>query len=135
MSGMYQHRFGFEFNSGPERFASQKFGLPRSVPSLAEKLKAAGYATGRVGKWPGRQHAARVGDWKLVVVPGASPMLFNLKDDIGEERDVAKERPEKLKELQAAYAAWGAKMMPARWIRQDRSNAAPGGKLKPRTGR
>ena len=371
LSGMYQHRFGFEFNSGPERFASQKFGLPRSVPSLAEKLKAAGYATGMVGKWhigfreelrppergfdfyygflsgartyfpdgrqnnqlfrngkpvkleteyltdafatesvafikrhrdepfflylafnavhtpmeatkkyldrfpdirdpkrqalagmlsamddavgsvlailrdldveentltffysdnggvppknasrndplrgrkgqvfeggvrvpfmvqwkgklpsgmtyrkpvmgfdvhatalaaagvavpedrpidgvnlipyltgkregqpheqlfwrAGRQHAARVGDWKLVVVPGASPMLFNLKDDIGEERDVAKERPEKLKELQAAYAAWGAKMMPARWIRQDRSNAAPGGKLKPRTGR
>ena len=51
LSGMYQHRFGFEFNSGPERYASPNFGLPRSVPSLAEKLKAAGYATGMVGKW------------------------------------------------------------------------------------
>ena len=51
MSGMYQHRFGFEHNSGPERFASPDFGMPRDVPSLAEKLKAQGYATGMVGKW------------------------------------------------------------------------------------
>ncbi len=51
LSGMYQHRFGFEHNSGPERFASPDFGMPRDVPSLAEKLKAEGYATGMVGKW------------------------------------------------------------------------------------
>lgn len=29
MSGMYQHRFGFEHNSGPERFASPDFGIRR----------------------------------------------------------------------------------------------------------
>ncbi len=51
MSGMYQHRFGFEHNSGPERYASPNFGQPRSVPTVPEKLKAAGYATGMVGKW------------------------------------------------------------------------------------
>jgi arylsulfatase A-like enzyme len=51
MSGMYQHRFGFEHNSGPERYASPDFGMPREIPSLAEKLKAAGYATGMMGKW------------------------------------------------------------------------------------
>ncbi|MEI8211233.1 MAG: sulfatase-like hydrolase/transferase [Planctomycetota bacterium] len=51
MSGMYPHRFGFEHNSGPERFADPNFGQPREIPTLAEKLKGAGYATGMVGKW------------------------------------------------------------------------------------
>lgn len=51
MSGMYPHRFGFEHNSGPERFADPNFGQPREVPTLAEKLKGAGYATGMIGKW------------------------------------------------------------------------------------
>ena len=51
ISGMYQHRFGFEHNSGPERYASPKFGVPRSIPTLAERLKKAGYATAMAGKW------------------------------------------------------------------------------------
>ena len=51
ISGMYQYRFGFEHNPGPEEYASPKFGVPRGVPTLAEKLQAAGYATGMVGKW------------------------------------------------------------------------------------
>ena len=34
----------------------------------------------------GQQHAARVGDWKLVNTRNAPPMLFNLKDDVGEQK-------------------------------------------------
>lgn len=51
MSGMCQHRFAFEHNSGPQRFADPNFGMSRKIPSLAEKLKGAGYATGMMGKW------------------------------------------------------------------------------------
>lgn len=78
----------------------------------------------------GAQHAARVGDWKLVKTRGQEAMLFHLADDIGEQADLAKREPAKLKELQAAYAEWDAKMGKPRWIRQDRSNAERGGKLK-----
>jgi hypothetical protein len=67
----------------------------------------------------GPKHAARVGDWKLVQERGGGAELFNLKDDISEKTDLAVKEPAKLKELQAAYAAWDKQMMPARWRRQD----------------
>jgi arylsulfatase A-like enzyme/catechol 2,3-dioxygenase-like lactoylglutathione lyase family enzyme len=67
----------------------------------------------------GPKHAARVGDWKLVQERGGAAELFNLKDDIGEKADLAAKEPAKLKELQAAFAAWDKQMMPAQWRRQD----------------
>ncbi|MEX0321393.1 MAG: sulfatase-like hydrolase/transferase [Puniceicoccaceae bacterium] len=51
LTGRYQHRFGFENNSGPERFAPANFGVPRSEKLMSERLKVAGYATGMMGKW------------------------------------------------------------------------------------
>jgi len=80
----------------------------------------------------GPQHAARVGDWKLVNSPrDGGSMLFNLKDDIGEQHDLAATNPAKLSELQAAFADWEKGTQPAKWIRQDQRNAELGGKLKP----
>ncbi len=78
----------------------------------------------------GRQHAARVGDWKLVRQRNQPVMLFNLKDDIGEKTNLAQKQPKKLKEMQTAFAEWAKEMKPAQWIRQDASNAQVGGKLK-----
>ncbi len=47
LTGRYQQRFGHEFNpgNGPD------IGLPVSETTIANRLKAAGYATGLVGKW------------------------------------------------------------------------------------
>ena len=49
MTGRYQQRFGHEFNPGP--IAGEAVGLPTSETTLADRLKAAGYKTGMVGKW------------------------------------------------------------------------------------
>jgi len=46
LTGRYQQRFGHEFN--PDRGEQ---GLPLSETTLANRLKAAGYVTGAVGKW------------------------------------------------------------------------------------
>ncbi|MBU6319711.1 MAG: sulfatase-like hydrolase/transferase [Alphaproteobacteria bacterium] len=51
LTGRYQHRIGFENNPGPVQKTDPSFGVPASTPMISERLKAAGYATGAVGKW------------------------------------------------------------------------------------
>jgi len=52
LSGRYQHRFGFEFNTGSARITRRLGrGLDPSAITLADVLQHAGYATGMVGKW------------------------------------------------------------------------------------
>ncbi len=46
LTGRYQTRFGHEFNPG-----GATGGLPVTEVTIANRLKAAGYATGLVGKW------------------------------------------------------------------------------------
>jgi len=67
----------------------------------------------------GDQHAARLGDWKLVDSRNSQPMLFDLKEDIGESKDLATTHPNRLKELQSAFAEWEKVTQPAQWTRQD----------------
>ncbi len=51
LTGRYQQRFGHEFNPGPPAGRDAEFGLPLNETTVADRLKAAGYATGLVGKW------------------------------------------------------------------------------------
>ena len=46
LTGRYQTRFGHEFNPG-----GAESGLPATETTIANRLKAAGYATALVGKW------------------------------------------------------------------------------------
>jgi arylsulfatase A-like enzyme len=49
LTGRYQTRFGHEFNPGAGEGQGQ--GLPLTETTIADRLKAAGYDTGLVGKW------------------------------------------------------------------------------------
>src|SRR5699024_7087073 len=50
LTGRYQQRFGLEFNPGTRARSPADYGLPADQPTLAERLRVAGYATGMVGK-------------------------------------------------------------------------------------
>jgi arylsulfatase A-like enzyme len=86
----------------------------------------------------GPQLAIRMGDWKLV--KGRDPnvrqplrrgqadlagaMLFNLANDPGEQRNLAAEMPQKVKELEAAWQIWNAQLKAPSWGPPDRQPAA-----------
>ena len=71
-----------------------------------------------------RQRAIRHGDLKLVWSGRDQPELYDLAQDIGEARDLAGERPEEVKKLQALWQAWDKEMMAPQWGRAE-SQAAP----------
>lgn len=60
---------------------------------------------GNQGGGPGG--AVRQGDWKLVEwFEDSSVELYNLADDLGEQRDLAADEPDRVKELRAQLHAW-----------------------------
>jgi arylsulfatase A-like enzyme len=62
----------------------------------------------------GGQRAIRMGDWKLLQ-RGKTPKLYHLANDLGEKHDLSAREPGKLKELEAAYAKWNVRNIPAAW--------------------
>lgn len=51
MTGRYQTRFGHEFNEGGATGVANGFGLPLTETTIANRMKALGYATCAIGKW------------------------------------------------------------------------------------
>src|SRR5262245_8776966 len=51
LTGRYPTRFGHEWNEGVPANADVPFGLPVEQKTIADRLKALGYATACVGKW------------------------------------------------------------------------------------
>ena len=50
LTGRYQQRFGHEFNPGPAALTPPTVGLPVTETTIGDRLRAAGYATGWIGK-------------------------------------------------------------------------------------
>jgi arylsulfatase A-like enzyme len=77
------------------------------------------------GKKPGSPHemlfwrvgenaAMRKGQWKLVQA-GTNAWLFDLAQDIGEGKDLARDHPDVVADLKKALAAWNAQLKPPLW--------------------
>lgn len=70
------------------------------------------------GHGPDGDSAIRLGDWKLVLpnhAPGTAPQLYNLAQDVGEERDVASRHPDRIESLGALLAAWEEQLVDPLW--------------------
>ncbi len=92
----------------------------------------------------GEQMAIRKGDYKLVRYdsnadtntgakqPVTTTKLYNLKEDLGETKDLATLNPEKVKELQAQWDAWNTTLVKPLWGNgsSDNDGAEPVGKKK-----
>lgn len=76
----------------------------------------------------GRQMAIRRGDWGLVRYdPGGDsgtsnmragvigPRLYNLREDIGQKKDLAAAQPERVREMQQAWDRWNAEQARPLW--------------------
>jgi len=83
----------------------------------------------------GRRRAARSGQWKLVDNGGGSFELYDLPEDIGETRDLAREKPDTVADLVAAYDEWNARNVDALWTRKSFSREGQGRGLRQRFNR
>jgi hypothetical protein len=51
----------------------------------------------------------------MIQTEGLPTMLYNLKTDLSEYKNLADQRPDKVKELQSLYQAWDKQTVPAQW--------------------
>ena len=71
------------------------------------------------------QAALRAGDWKIHRGRNDTTwQLFNLAEDVGEERDLAAAQPAKVAELEAMWRELDQQMVTARWMPNGRRPAA-----------
>jgi arylsulfatase A-like enzyme len=91
---------------------------------------------GYLGSGPGLWRTTPVsliqmGDWKLMeFLEDGRLELYNLKDDIGETRNLAAQMPEKAKELHTRLIAWRAEVKAPMPTRNDGESAKPKAKGK-----
>ncbi|MEI8106535.1 MAG: sulfatase-like hydrolase/transferase [Verrucomicrobiota bacterium] len=99
-------------------------GIPLPVAAKVDGVNLLPYLRGERESAPhpalfwrfGKQTAVRKGDWNLVNADGSGGRrLFNLRDDIGQKKDLSGDRPEVVTELQLAWDEWNAGNIPPTW--------------------
>jgi arylsulfatase A-like enzyme len=70
----------------------------------------------------GQQWAIRNDRYKLLKVDNQPPKLFDLVADVGEQHDVADEKPDVVEQLRKQYGDWNAQLEEPRWKPAARQN-------------
>lgn len=79
----------------------------------------------------GPQWAIRHGDLKLLQAAEGGTQLFDLSNDVGEQRDLASEKPDEVAQLTKEYQAWNSELKEPAWQPANR-RAANNAKAKAR---
>jgi arylsulfatase len=85
----------------PSEFEGRKI-IPGAGRSLVSVLRDAADDTPRVLPWP---KSLREGEWKLVLEKPATPELYRLSQDKGEQKNLAPDCPDRVREMRATHAA------------------------------
>ena len=81
--------------------------------SILPLLRGESFARNGALHWENQHNAAVLaGDWKLVHRYYQKPQLFRPAEDIGEDRDLAAQHPDKVAELLALHEEWKARHYP-----------------------
>ena len=59
--------------------------------------------------------AARIGDYKTVTLEGYGSVMYNLRDDLGETKDLSKEQKDSFDRVMREYKNWEGKLMEPLW--------------------
>lgn len=82
------------------------------IPYITGEIKKAPHKTVNLRKFDAKQHAIRLGNYKLVTREnGEEKELYDLKDDIGEKNNIAEKYPEKVKEIDAIRVQWDSELI------------------------
>ena len=57
----------------------------------------------------------RDGDWKLIRTEGIPPMLYNVKEDLAEQNNLAEEEPERVKKMLGMLTEWEKGLLKPLW--------------------
>jgi arylsulfatase A-like enzyme len=87
------------------------------VPYLTGKDTGIPHEAIYLRKFDNQKYAVRSGDYKMILQwKGAKPELYNLADDLGEEKNIADRNPEKLQQLDAMRVKWDSELVEPRFL-------------------
>jgi len=82
-----------------------------TIPFITGKNNALPHEIIYLRKFDKQEYSVRYKDLKLVLKKDSIPQLYNLKHDIGEQNNIAKQYPEEIKKIEALRKEWDSQLI------------------------